>query len=486
VGIIELTNQINPISFQFLKPTNNNISITTLKHRVGPDRGNEIMADITPFKGILYNTEKIKDISEVVTPPYDVISEHEQDAFYKRNQYNVIRLDKGKPEDDDSEDNNSHTRAAGSFQEWLKEGILVEEDKPAFYLASVTYAVEGEQVTRYGLIARVKLEAFEKGIILPHEKTFSKVKTERLELIKACHANFSQIFSVFSDPSDILGLIKNSVEQIPPFFDFYDDAGHNHKLWRLTEPDLHQKIVTGFQGRRLFIADGHHRYETALNFKKWLIENNADFDDTHPANYTMMYLCSIQDPGLVILPTNRILTKVNDDLRDNFLDIAAPYFEINTVPLDSNTIQQKLRPSLIAGPGEHKFGVFIKGLDKYAILTLKPDIMNQVFGDEIEGPLKELDVIVLTRLLFVKILGFNDQMLDDHDLIHFSSKDAEAIEAVTSGKNDMAFIINPTTNDQVRKIAEKGLIMPRKSTYYFPKAISGQVMRSLSVKHNRE
>ncbi|MBC2715026.1 MAG: DUF1015 domain-containing protein [Desulfobacteraceae bacterium] len=441
------------------------------------------MAEIIPFQGILYNTEKIKKISDVVTPPYDVISVKERDAFYERHPNSVVRLDKGKATETDTDQDNPHTRAAAYFQNWLKDKILVEDSDPALYLTAVEFNVSDKPVTRFGLIARVRLEPFDKGIVLPHEKTFSKVKTERLELIKACHANFSQIFSIFSDQTNILGLLTSCVENMAPVFDFKDDAGHRHQLWRITDPLIHQKVSDAFKEKKLFIADGHHRYETALNYRKWLIENNSEFTSDHPANYTMMYLCSIQDPGLVILPTHRLLTTILKETRDSFLQKAETFFDIEKHsfdPSDPISTQQQLHQEMAITPGKHKFGVFIKNRPEYYILKLKPGVMDNVFGSEIEAPLKKLDVIVLTRLIFVKLLGFDDDMLDDHDLINFTSKEINAITAATTGTHDMAFILNPTTNEQVTRIAEKGLIMPRKSTYYFPKAISGQVMRSLT------
>jgi len=441
------------------------------------------MSEIIAFRGILYNTEKIKNISDVVTPPYDVISDKERDTFYNRHPNNAVRLDKGKPANSDTDQDNPHTRAAAYFNNWLKDSILIEDADPALYLTAVEFNVADKPVNRFGLIARVRLEPFEKGVVLPHETTFSKVKTERLELIKACRANFSQIFSIFSDQTNILGLLTSCVDNMAPVFDFNDDAGHRHKLWKITDPLIHQKVSEAFLNKKLFIADGHHRYETALNYKKWLIENNPEFTADHPANYTMMYLCSIQDPGLVILPTHRLLTSISKETQNNFLQKAETFFDIEKHsfdPSDSGTTQQQLDQAMTITPGEHKFGVFIKDRQEFFIFKLKPKVMDNVFGNEIEAPLKELDVIVLTRLIFVKLLGFDDDMLDDHDLINFSSREIDAVTATTTGTHDMAFILNPTTNKQVTRIAEKGLIMPRKSTYYFPKEISGQVMRSLT------
>jgi len=444
------------------------------------------MAEISPFRGILYNPEKIKNISDVMTPPYDVVSDSERDAFHLRHPHNVIRLDKGRPGTGDTLHDNPHTRAAAYFQKWLNEGILVMDKEPAFYLTAVEFHLKDQPVTRFGLIAKVRLEPFEKGVVLPHEKTFSKVKTERFELIKACHANFSQIFSIFSDQTRVLDYLKDYVKTMPPVFDFRDDAGHGHRLWRITDPAVHQIVSDTFKGKKLFIADGHHRYETALNYRKWLMEKDPDFSNDHPANFTMMYLCAVQDPGLVILPTHRLITGIPKNRRDCFPKAAESFFEIERhefTPSDLTIVRQKLHQAMAVSPGGHRFGVFIKDHPEFYILKLKAGVMDTVFSGEIEAPLRELDVIVLTRLIFGKLLQLDDDMLDDHDRIHFTSRETDAIAATATGSHDMAFILNPTTNHQVTRIAEKGLIMPRKSTYYFPKAISGQVMRSLIPDH---
>ena len=440
------------------------------------------MAEVLPFQGILYNSDKIKHISDVVTPPYDVISSDEQDAFYRRHPNNFIRLDKNKPTDTDTGTDNTHTRAAAFFQNWLKDRVLIQDKDPSFYLTSLEFDVDGQAMTRYGLIGRVKIEPFERGIVLPHEKTFSKVKTERLALIKSCHANFSQIFSIFSDESGIIGWLKNAVATMHPVYDFADDAGHRHQFWRIVESDMLRKVSEAFKGKKLFIADGHHRYETTLNYKKWLIETGTDVSEDHPASYAMMYLCAIQDPGLIILPTHRLATSVPETSRVEFLQNAATYFDINDVSFDPTDLiktQQEFRRAMAVAPGEHKIGVFMKDRRTFTILRLRPGMMNMIFGNEIDELHKELDVTILTRLILGQLLGFTDAMLDDENVINFTSNDIKAITAIANGTHDMAFMLNSTTNRQVQEIAEKGLIMPRKSTYYFPKAISGLVMRSL-------
>ncbi len=441
------------------------------------------MVDVIPFRGILYNPERIKNLSDVTTPPYDVISEKQQEGFYNRHPYNIIRLDKNRPEKQDTQTNNPPIRAAACFAEWLKEGVLIRDPLPAMYLTSVDFQLHGKPITRYGLIARIRLEPFERGVILPHEQTFSKVKSERLELIKTCHANFSQVFSIFSDRAKVIDSLKAAFAQTAPVFDFTGDDGLHHRLWRITDPALHQMVSDGLKDKRLFIADGHHRYETALTYREWRREQDPGIDSMHPANYIMMYLCSMEDPGLIILPTHRLVSDVPKASQNQFIQKAQAYFDIVSFPFrphDPGSAQHILKTRMRPGSVEHQFGVFIKNSPEFYILRLKPKMMDNLSDNHIKPPLKKLDVTVLTRLIFFQILGFDDAALDNEKRIQFRSHEHEAIASIAAGEFDMAFILNPTTNEQVREVAANGLTMPRKSTYYYPKALTGLVINDLT------
>jgi uncharacterized protein (DUF1015 family) len=270
---------------------------------------------------------------------------------------------------------------------------------------------------------------------------------------------------------------------MPPVLDFLDDAGHRHKLWRINDPEIQKKISEGFRERRLFIADGHHRYETALNYRQWQYQQQPNLPQDHPCNFIMMYLCPVQDQGLIILPAHRLLSDVPRPVRSDFLHKAKAYFDIRTFQIDPGELDktiETLQNSMANRPGEHKIGLFIKDHPKFLILSLKTGIMAQFFGKAIEAPLLDLDVTILTRLILIHLLGITDEMLDSEQKINFTSRDSDAAAAVISGLYDIAFILNPTTNDQVRAIAEQGLTMPRKSTYYYPKAITGMVINTLT------
>jgi uncharacterized protein (DUF1015 family) len=441
------------------------------------------MAEVIPFKGILYNTSKIKNLADVVAPPFDVISAQEQIQFHQRHPQNIIRLTLGTITKNDTPTNNRYTRAAENLKKWFSDGFIALDNEPAFYLTSVEFSFDGKQVVRYGLIALIRLEPFEKGIILPHEKTFSKVKSERLELMKACHANFSPIFSLFSDEENrIYNKLKQEVCDKSADVVFTDKTGQKHRLWRITDNSVHQHISDALRDKKIFIADGHHRYETALNYRDWLSARTSNFNGNHPANYVMMYLCSMEDPGLIILPAHRMLNEVPVEKIESLIHNLKEYFDIITLPYQDDQQKESLSQFisiLKSNASKHCIGVCMKDRPELHLLILKPDVMEDLFGDELPEVLRNIDVTVLTRLIFMEVLGFDQARLDNDQLIAYSSIAEEAINEVFAGKHDIAFILNPTSIQQVSNIANAGLIMPRKATYFYPKVITGQVMNSL-------
>ncbi len=440
------------------------------------------MATVLPLKGILYNPEKIADSAQVTTPPYDVISPDEQAAFYNRHPYNVIRLILGRTKATDTASDNSHTRSASYYRQWMSEGILNREEQPALYLKAITYAHEEKTITRYGLIALVGLEPFEKRIILPHEKTFSKVRSERLQLMKATHCNFCPIFSLYPDDGGMLASLEDAVDQSAPIVDFMDDQGHRHQLWRILDSTVHRQVTMAMQDKRLFIADGHHRYETALNFRKHLKETDPSFSNRHPANYVLMYLCSMSDPGLIILPAHRLIKAISAEALKQAMAKIRIYFEVAEHPFtadDRRRVEQDFMAALSDGGSRQRMGIYAYKSSVFYLLTLKAGVMDQLFSDELDASLRLLDVTVLTRLVFMKILGFDQIRLDNEQLIGYASTADKAFQSIDTGTYDVAFILNPTRIEQVQEVAQKGLIMPRKSTYFYPKVKSGLVMNTL-------
>lgn len=439
------------------------------------------MARIIPFRGILYNQTRIDDIKNVVAPPYDVISDKKQRELHERHENNVVKLILGLDREGDEKGNNRHTRAAAWFQEWIAGDILSEDTEQALYLTAVDFLSYGQTVTRYGLITRVGLEPFENGVILPHEQTFSSVKSERLELMKICKANFSQIFSIYPDKHGILEILVNAVKDMDPIADLVDDVNERHRLWRLTEPAILETVQAKMADQKLFIADGHHRYETALNYRDFLKENLPGFSDKHPANNIMMYLCSMEDPGLVIYPTHRMLHSADEKALEGFLGAAADYFDISEIGWEGSYEEalDAFRKELADNSENIKIGTALHGKKTLFVFTLKPGVADKKMGDVPES-LRNLDVTVLTNLIFIELLGLTSEALDDKKLISYHEEDTDAIDAAVKGDCRISFILNATKIEQVREIAESGETMPRKTTYFYPKALTGLVFNKLT------
>jgi len=441
------------------------------------------MAEVLPFRGITYNPSAIEDMAEVVMPPFDVISPKEQEDAYRLHPNNMVRLELSRKDPTDTDNDNAHIRAARTYADWISERILLQDDAQAFYLATTEFSIDEAHFRRAGLIGRIRLEPFEKGVVLPHEKTFSRVRADRLELMKATRTNFSPIYALYPDSdASIGGRLDAAAENQKAAIDFVDRNGHRHRVWRLADPTTQQNLSEAFRERIIYIADGHHRYETALAYRQWLSKSDPSFSEDHPANYVMMHLTAMEDPGMVILPAHRLLKEVPADSRKNLLDKAPDFFQVERIPFGDNggvAACRELVSRLGMAGTDTRIGICMKDRREFFLLTLKPDVMDQRYRHELSDTLRDIDVTVLTRLIFMDLLGFDNARLDNEKLIGCASTARKALEEVGSGAYDITFILNPTRIDQVRRVADDGIIMPRKATYFYPKIIAGLVMNSL-------
>jgi uncharacterized protein (DUF1015 family) len=360
----------------------------------------------------------------------------------------------------------------------------MRDSEPAFYFTAVEFPLNGTMVKRHGLITCVRLEPFQNGVILPHEKTFTNVKSERLALLKACRTNFSPIFSLYDDKHGILQQLKQAVDGIAPDLQFTEHNGFRHTLWRIVSRDLHRWVTAAMAPRRLYIADGHHRYETALNYRNWLAQNSRDFNDRHSANFVLTYLCSLDDPGLVILPAHRLITGVSQKDLEGLIAGADKYFDLRRFAYREDqrrTVFKEFVTALESNPHQRSIGVIIRPEKAFYVFTLREGVMTRLIGDDIAKPLQDLDVTVLTRLVFTELLGFDQARLDNEKLIEYTVDAAAAADAVHMRKADAAFILNPTSVNDVCRIARLGLVMPRKATYFYPKVTTGLVFNRLDI-----
>ena len=445
------------------------------------------MAKIIPFKGILYNKEKIRDIKDVVAPPYDVISPAEQEELYKRHENNVVRLILGKESNSDTPDNNRYTKARDSFDSWQRDSILIKDAFPSIYVYSQEYHLgetEGfEKKRRLGLIALSKLEDFGEGKIHPHENTLAKPKEDRLKLMQHCNANFSSIFGLFSDPSKRIDSVLKDYMRHSPLYDLVDDAGMRHTLWAIRDNKVIQIITGVMSDKQVFIADGHHRYETAINYRNEMREKLPNFTGEELYNYVMMYFTNTNSEGLSILPIHRLVSNLSNFDKKKIIKKAGEFFNIEKLSLnesDEKTVKQKLFSDIKErGEKEHIFGMYL-GNDEYLLLTLKDeDVLDRLITNSRHPSWKKLDVTILHTLLIEKVLRISEKNLAEQKNITYTISGDEAIKDVKAGKYQIALFLNPTKIEEVKDVATAGEKMPQKSTFFYPKLITGLVMNKL-------
>lgn len=447
------------------------------------------MIEILPFKGILYNEEKVGDLGRVVTPPYDVIDERWQREFYQMSEYNSIRLILGQEFPNDDEEENKYKRAARFFKQWRDEGVLLQDEDDSIYVYEEEFRDgRGVMRRRRGFIALLKLEEFGKGNIFPHEETMSKPKEDRLRLMRACGANFSQVFGLYSTPSastsDEIDEVLSSLCQYKPRIALRDRDGVIHRIWSTSSRDDIARLGGLIKDARIYIADGHHRYETALTYRDEERRARGDFSGHAPFDYIMMMFVKIDDPGLLIFPFHRVLKGLDAERLKELGDILKPIFRVERLTSPPGRKREGcawlLERMEEAGKGSHAFGAYVGESETFYLFTLEAD--DETIDELVEGEMslarKRLDVTILHSVVFKKLLGMTEEGLKMEG-IEYVRDEGKALEMVTSGGYQVAFFLNPTKVEDVRSIAENGEKMPQKSTYFYPKLLTGLVFRSM-------
>jgi uncharacterized protein (DUF1015 family) len=441
------------------------------------------MADIAPLKGLLYNQRLISNMAEVISPPFDVISPEEQEMYRHRHPYNMVRLILGRPNPNGSVDENWYQDAADTLRAWQRENILVRDAEPALYDYEIDYMEPPNLLrTRRGLICLVKLADFSRGTVLPHEQTYEATKSDRLRLMDACSAHLSQVFAFYADPDHRVRSQLQQGRDREQVFDFADGNGISHRMWRITRPDIISGVKALMEDVPLFIADGHHRYETALNYQALMQQNYPDKGDTASFNYVLMYLADMNQNGLSVLPTHRLFATLPQFEMASFLALASDYFETVRFPFDAGNQKQVLEKFLASqqSAGEQQaIGLYEANGGEFVLLKLRVDVDHHFWRDHLPLPLQRLDVAVLTELVLKNLLSVDDQTLNDEAKIQYSHDAREAIERVDRDRLRVAFLLNQPRIQQIQEVASSSLIMPHKSTYFYPKVIDGSVINLL-------
>lgn len=428
------------------------------------------MATIIPMKGLRYNTSKV-DVNEVATPPYDVIDANGQEGFYAKNPYNVIRLELGRVFPEDNEANNRYTRAAEFLREWIASGVLVHEDKPSVYLYEQEFEARGEKKIRSGFIAGIQANDYSKGEVLPHEETLPKHKADRLNLMKATLANFSPIFGLYADPDhNIEAALNKAKGSQKPDAEVTDDQGVVNRLWVVSDENTVQAVVQQMSTKKIFIADGHHRYETAVNFgKEMAAEGKQGFD------YLMICLVNLYNEGLVVFPTHRIVKNIADFDLNVLLNKLSDDFNVEEITgLSLNEFITKLE---VQGQNAHAFGLYSD--NKYYLVSLKDeDRLDKLALEGRSAAWRRLDVSILHTLILEKLLGIGSQQRADESNLVYLRDDEATKAAVDNSSAQLAFFMNSTRVEEVTNIATGGEKMPQKSTFFYPKVITGLVLNN--------
>jgi len=433
------------------------------------------MVDVVPFKGLRYNTEMTGPFNQVIAPPYDVISPAVQDELYEINPYNIVRLILNRETPEDTESSNRYTRSAKLYQQWISEKVLTQDNEACFYIYQQEYDFEGTRKHRIGVLARVRLEDFSQGNICPHEFTLAKAKQDRLALLHACKANFSPIFGLYSDPEKISDKIFEEITKNSALAEIADQ-GIVHRFWKSSDPSVSQTLTDLFKEKKIVIADGHHRYETALDYYK------ANRDNVPDSAYVMMFLTNLESECLTVYPIHRMIkTPVPFDLA-KFLKDAESYFDVQPLSLGQKSRDTDIKRALEKeGNRSGTFCAYIGNGEAYLLKVKNPDAILPMLASEESPMLKALDVAQLHTLAINTLLKIDTRAPDKQQFISYQVDRAETVKRIDSGEFDLAFFLNSTPVADVRRLAESGVRLPQKATYFHPKLLSGLVINPLKI-----
>jgi len=443
------------------------------------------MAEFRPFRGIFFNKERTGELSQVICPPYDVISPEEQDYFHDLHPNNAIRLDFGKTFPEDNEQENRYTRSGAFFRQWLSEGTLFQDAAPSFYLLEEHFEDDqGQPLVRYGIMGLKRLEENRPGAsIRPHEATYTGPKQDRFELMKATSANFSPIFAVYQDPSFA---VEKLFEKGAPHGEYMEAMGYDkvrRRLFAVRDKHILEQMETFLGEKELLIADGHHRYETALTYRDWRKAGEANTGEVQPCDFTLMYITNIESPGLCVYPAHRILKNYPDLDPERFFQSVKEIFDVQTV---ASSEDPDCRDKLLAlfrevPEGAVRIGCRFKDPDITCILSCD-DVtkLTDLFPRDIPSLVRTLDVSILHEIVLGKCMGLSGEAQKQEDTLVYIKGEEAALDSLEE-KRDLraAFLLNPAPVKKIMQIAFAGILLPQKTTYFFPKLMTGLVFRGM-------
>ena len=423
------------------------------------------MADVRAFQGLQFNPAKVKNLADVITPPYDVISPEQKADFLKKSPWNVVRLILPEGED-------PYAGANQLLQSWVEQGVFIHDSKPAVYCYHQTFQTpEGEEKTRKGFLARLKLEDFEKGIVLPHEATLSAPKEDRLRLLRACKTNFSPIFGIYSDPEHKIDSLLDRCTGGSPQFQVLDDGGVTNSIWSIHDQSVLQEVGTQMKTRWVLIADGHHRYESCLLYRNEMRVTNPDPEA--PFEFTLMFFTNIHHPGITVLPYNRGVMDLPNFQPDQLLRKASKYFEIREFD------EQEFAIAALKKEGSENtaFLALLRGAKDLYLFKLKKNVrLGHFYPPQTPEAVQRLDVNILHKIFLQEILSISEEDVRQQSYLKYYKDIKEEVKDFEAGRLQIAFFLNPTRVNQVVEVSRAGAKMPQKSTFFYPKLMTGFVM----------
>ncbi len=435
------------------------------------------MAEIFPFHAYRYNPAKV-DLARVLTQPYDKITPAMQERYYSLDPHNLIAVEKGKATPQDTADNNVYTRAAQALNQWIAEGVLLRDPAPSIYACFQEYEVPHtrERKTRRGFIALGRIEDYAAGVVFRHEQTLAGPKADRLELLRHTRVHTGQLFMLYSDPARKLNALLDEVSRAPAPIEVRDEFDVVHRLWPVTAAGTLERFRMEMADKKLVIADGHHRYETALAYRNECRARAGRVDLDAPHEKVMMTLFNTRAEGLTILPTHRIVASLANFDPEKFRRRLAPYFE--WIPYrfsgsaERSAVYQKFRHDLGAGSSERVIGIYTRE-DAFYLARLKPETRLDAALPDVSAAQRQLDVVLLHRLVLEKGLGITAQAIVAEKNVAYERDPDAAIAAVDRGQAQLCCLLNPVRIEQVAEIAMAGEVLPQKSTDFYPKLLSG-------------
>lgn len=422
------------------------------------------MAVIKGMNGLRYNSEVAGDLNRLVCPPYDIISDEQREQYLENNGYNIIRLELPKGE-------NRYKDAGNALNEWLEKGVLKQDDKESIYVYEMEFTANGNKKAVKGFVSLVKLEEFSKGIILPHEETLSKAKADRFNLMSETFCNFSQIYSLYMDEDGKAYSTIDACSQGKPDMEIVDNDGVIHRMWCVYDENVLNSLAKTFEDKKLYIADGHHRYETALNFHKHLCDTGIS-DENSQSGYIMMMLVNMENDGLVVFPTHRLVRDLDNFNADEVAGKFGEYFDVSDIK-GRKEVEDSLNK--LYEDGKKAFAMY-SGNDSFKLMVLRNEGAVKEIMPDMSDSYCGLDVSVLHTLVLEKIFGIDKENMANQVNLTYTKIIDEAISFVDSGKANCSFILNPTKVSEIRDVALAREKMPQKSTYFYPKTITGLVM----------